>query len=141
MPGATTGAIFRPQTNAAGETCSYCKLVGVRKPGAVVLTACGACRRLRRVRVLYCSRKCQRGAWPRHRACCGASAWSLEQHRCHRPATRHYVARLTQEVMIYTLFWRREPSYAKRLFLGRVLPSPRAAASKHVRGRSRARDV
>ena len=134
MSGAKTGAIFRPQTNAAGETCSYCKLVGVRNPGAVVLTACGACRRLRRVRVLYCSRKCQRGAWPRHRVACGASPWSAEQHACHRPATRHYVARLTQEVMIYTLFWRREPSYTRRLFLGRVLPSPKAGVARPPRG-------
>jgi len=115
-------ATLAPQRTAEGETCSYCKLVGHGSPATAKLVSCGRCLRARSVRVLYCSRKCQAGAWPAHRPVCAQTAWSLAQHPHHRPATRRYVARLTSDVMIYTVFWKREPNYEKRLYVNRILP-------------------
>ena len=113
---------FKGQRRKDGSTCSWCKLVGVRSPEAATLTHCGACWKKRRVKILYCGRRCQREAWPQHRVECAAGCWSPRQHPHHSAVVREYVARLTNDAMIYTLMWRREPNYAKRLYIGRVLP-------------------
>lgn len=105
-----------------GRTCSWCKLVGKKRPEDVTLAPCGPCARKRGVAVLYCSRKCQREAWRSHKPMCAATPWSLQQHRCHAPGQKEYVRRLVQEVLIHTLAWKREPSHATSLLKGRILP-------------------
>ena len=114
---------FSAQTRSDGETCSWCKLVGVQDVERTKLTYCRPCWRARRICVNYCSRRCQADAWRAgHKVECASTAWSPAQHGRHDPVVRAYVARLTNDVMVRTLMWRREPSYAKRLYLNRVLP-------------------
>ena len=74
---------FKGQRRKDGSTCSWCKLVGVRSPEAATLTHCGACWKKRRVKILYCGRRCQREAWPQHRVECaaGSGCWSPRHPR------------------------------------------------------------
>ena len=73
---------FKGQRRKDGSTCSWCKLVGVRSPEAATLTHCGACWKKRRVKILYCGRRCQREAWPQHRVeCADAVAGSRLAHK------------------------------------------------------------
>lgn len=114
--------IFKERTRKDGLTCSWCKLVGKGDVEAVKLTQCSRCWRARKVKISYCGRRCQAQAWKAHRVECASSCWSLAQHRHHSPGTKRYVSRLTNEVMIHTVMWRREPSFAKQLYVTRVLP-------------------
>ncbi|KAF9525272.1 hypothetical protein CPB83DRAFT_885684 [Crepidotus variabilis] len=74
-------------------TCNYCLKEGTRDS----VGACSGCKLVR-----YCSKECQRKAWPTHKRGCIRMGASLLQHRAENPAADDLNNRLSKWIN----FWR-----------------------------------